>query len=373
MKNKILLSTILVVFTICGCNIGQEKDLEYSLPEYIESSGGTNFAFYDIGEDYLTGQDRHSWWKPGVLKHTIGAFDKQQDGVVENTLRQMYDNGQRKIALILWHINIAEQFEHHGSKWEGDIPSGYEDTYGHIVNSALGKLSSQHEENLKELLGLICDTGFETITIRFAPQGVNNPMDWTDWQEEFYQENISFLLSVKDIADKVVGDKSELIYDLGLELGGMEAGLSLDYIARLWDDYTGMFPVDNTVGFSFAVERGRITRMLEIYKKSGIYPPVYALDIYLDGYTILSYSIEELRKGGIEEPKIIIMETFYNDTQVLEEFQRAAKEHNVSILYIMQWQVDRDRLFWYNDDGSRSMRHFSISSPIEYDNYLITE
>ena len=373
MRKKIALLSVILVVVVAGCNPEREKDMKYSLPEYIDSSGGTNFAFYDIGEDYITGKDRHSWWKPGVLKHTVGAFDKQDEGFVENTLQKMYDSGQRKIALILWHINIAEQFENHGSKWEGDIPSGYEDTYGHIVNSASGKLCNQHEDNLKELLKLICDTGFESISIRFAPQGVNNPMDWTEWQEEFYQENLSFLLSVKEIADEVVGDKSEVIYDLGLELGGMEAGLSLDYITRLWDDYTSRFSVDNTVGFSFAVEPNRITRMLEIYKKSGIYPPVYALDIYLDGYTILSYSIKELRNGGIEEPKIIIMETFYNDSQVLQEFQRAAKEHNVRILYIMQWQVDRDRLFWYNDDGSRSMRHFSITSPIEYDNYLITE
>ena len=157
---------------------------------------------------------------------------------------------------------------------------------------------------------------------------------------------------------------------MGLELGGLETGRCDEYSSRLWKQYTDKFGVEDTIGFSFAVEPGRITRMLNIYEKSGKYPVAYPLDIYYHADKVLAYAAQEFHKKGIALPAIIIQETFYNDAQTLTEIQTASNQYNLNILYIMQWQVERVRMHWIKEDGSRCLRHFSTSRPVEYGNYL---
>ena len=109
--------------------------------------------------------------------------------------------------------------------------------------------------------------------------------------------------------------------------------------------------------------------MLEIYKASGIYPSAYPLDIYYDADKVLEYVAKEFREAGIEDPAIIIEETFYNDLQTLREIQLAALKHNLNILYIVQWQVERTRMYWYPEEGKPYFRHFSVSRPVDYNHY----
>lgn len=336
---------------------------------HVQSSGGTNYAFYKVEDEYLERNEPNAWWKPGVLKHVVGAFHMQPAGSIEKTLKGMYDAGQRKIAIVLWHTNIEKDKVSSGSKWTDPVPVGYEHVYGHTIDSSGGVLCPQHQDNLKALLRLIQKTGFESVTIRFAAQGVNNPMEWDTWQETHCQENLSFILSTKRIADETLNDYMPVFYDLGLELGGLE-GCCTEYTTRIWQEYTQNFSADDTIGFSFAVEPGRVRRMLEIYKASGCYPIAYPLDIYYNADKALAYVADEFCKAGLENPPIIIQETFYNDAQTFRELDAASKQYHLSILYIMQWQVERTRMHWYDENGNASLRHFSLSHPVAYDNYL---
>jgi hypothetical protein len=283
----------------------------------------------------------------------------------------MYKGGQRKIAIVIWHVNIEDDKRTKGSKGESEIPVGYENTYGHNVNSSGGSLCLQHKKNLAMLLDLIGRVGFESVTIRFAPQGVNDPAQWDTWQEKYYNEITDFIFSTRQIADSILkASKIKVFFDLGLELGGLETGHCDEYSSRLWKLYTDKFGVKDTIGFSFAVEPGRITRMLNVYEKSGRYPVAYPMDIYNHADKVLEYAAQEFHKKGIASPAIIIQETFYNDAQTLTEIQTASKQYNLNILYIMQWQVERARMHWIKEDGSQCLRHFSISRPEEYGNYL---
>ncbi len=366
---RIILS-ITFLFLLNGC---YSKNMEDGSQEISQdrtwSVGGTNYAFYKIKDEYLERNEPNAWWKPGVLKHLVGAYHMQSEGFIRQTLSEMYQSGQRKIAIVLWHTNIEKDKAASGSKWADSVPAGYEHTYGHTIDSAGGALCPQHQENLKALLKLIQNAGFESVTIRFAAQGVNNPMEWKTWQEVYYQENLSFILSTKRIADETLGKHLPIFYDLGLELGGLE-GFCTEYTTRLWRDYTRQFSTDDTIGFSFAVEPGRISRMLKIYKDFGCYPVAYPLDIYYDADRVLSYAADEFKQPGLENPPIIIQETFYNDNQTFRELKAASREHDLNILYIMQWQVERVRMHWHDDNGNKYLRHFSLSRPVAYDNYL---
>ncbi len=333
------------------------------------SAGGTNYAFYKVEDEYLERNEPNAWWKPGVLKHVVGAFHMQSTGFIEQTLQEMYRKGQRKIALVLWHANIDEDKRNSGSKWTAPIPAGYEHIYGHTIDSAGGALCPQHQKNLKTILTLIQKTGFDSITIRFAAQGVNNPMDWEAWQEQYYQENLRFILSTKGIVDKTLDGRLPVLYDLGLELGGLE-GFCTEYTTRLWQEYTQQFSADDTIGFSFAVEPGRVRRMIDIYKTSGCYPVAYPLDVYYNADKAMAYVADEFRAAGLDNPPIIIQETFYNDMQTCLELETASKQYHLNILYIMQWQVERTRMHWYDENGKATLRHFSVSRPVEYANYL---
>ena len=366
MKYKVIAAVSLVIGAVLSCLQAET----FSPPEYIDSIGGSNYAFCPIKDEYLERNEPEAWWKPGILNHTVGTFHTQPEGSVKKNLTEMYKNGQRRIALVLWHINIEKDKKLKGSQWKGDVPNGFKHTYGHTLDSSGGMLCAQHQDNLKKLLKLIEQTGFESITIRFAPQGINNPMEWTKWEQELYDENLSFINSVKKIADKILKKQNYIFYDLGLELGGLKSPFCEKYTTRLWGEYILHSETTDTIGFSFAVEPGRVNRMLAIYKKSGIYPVAYPLDIYYDADQRLAYVIKEFRDNGIADPRLIIQETFYNDPVTLREIQSAAQEHDLTILYIMQWQVERKRMYWEDENGGKYMRHFSVSCPAEYYNYL---
>jgi hypothetical protein len=357
-----------VVMVFSGICFAQKvSDSNSPVPEYIQSVGGSNFCMYKITDDYLVREQAGSWWKPGVLNHAVAAFHLQEPGYIKQTLSLMYENGQRKIALVIWHIHFKEK-EIKNSE-TAEIP-GYENIYGHTLNSAGGSLCDQHKKNLIQLLRLIQQIDFESVTIRFASQARSCVTSWKKWEEEYYQENLRFILSTKQIADTVLENKVPLFYDLGLELGGLDSQLCSQYTARLWKEYTDMFGTSDTIGFSFAVAPGRLSRMLEIYKKSGVYPTAYPLDIYSNADKVLKYIAEEFTNAGLSNPDIIIQETFYNDAKTLKEVQAAAKDHNLNILYIMQWPIERQKLYRTDSNGKKTPRHFSVSRPIEYNNYL---
>ena len=193
----------------CPC-FGQTP--EFSLPECISSFGGTNFAFYDIKDAYLERNEPNSWWTPGVLNHIVGAFHMQKASEIYEILGLMYKGGQRKIAIVIWHMNIDDDKLAKGSKWKSEIPAGFENIYGHNVNSSGGSMCQQHKKNLAMLLDLIEKVGFENVTIRFAPQGVNDPAQWGAWQEKYYRENISFIFSAKQISDRVLKNSKTKVF-----------------------------------------------------------------------------------------------------------------------------------------------------------------
>ena len=140
--------------------------------------GGSNYPMISVG-NY---KDTCKGWYEGELKPVIGFYHLEQQTVREQ-LQTMYNNGQRRIALFIWHKNFSDS----------EI-SEYGSVYGHIVSSNGGNLVPQQQENLRNLIIDIKNTGFEEIIVRFAPRVPNLPESWSTWNEDLYQQNLNFIV-----------------------------------------------------------------------------------------------------------------------------------------------------------------------------------
>jgi len=243
----------------------------------------------------------------------------------------MYANGQRKIALNLWHSDLSRD----GSQAHSAI-------YGHLVNSKSGRLLPQHETNLKSLLNDIVTRGFNEIIFRFATQGDSDPRGWTNWDESKYLNNRSFIeTTITTVEDQLKGKPIKIFYDLDMELGGTDDGQSIEYATRLWKDYTDIFGTHHTVGFSFAVASQRLTTAISVFDKVGKRPDLYAFDIYGDEFNTFAYLKNELEAAGEASKPIIADEVYYNDPNTFTQILESRNVLHLNIKYLLQWDLAR--------------------------------
>lgn len=299
-------------------------------PRGFKEVGGSNYVMYDVGREYL--DSGTGWFKPGVLQPVVATFHQQKKADVREQLKAMHDSGQRKIAIMMWHDHLTPK----------QVAGG--GFYGHVLASNGGALTPQHAENLKGLLSLIREDGlFNELVFRFAQQGSVWPHEWKTWEEETYQENLKFILSVrKQVREVLKGSSIKLVFDLGAELGGISKGCVPEYTRRLWADYTERFGADDTFGFSIAAHPGRISNLIAIYDEVGIRPSRHALDLYKQVPKWMPKMVSEFHDAGIDDPRIIILETFWNSGQSLDEFQQISDQFGLSFEYLMQWPWQRD-------------------------------
>jgi len=320
-------------------------------PEGFAEVGGSNYVMYRVDDRYrLDGDD--VWYEDGVLWPVVGTFHRMEAAEVRDQLAAMHANGQRKIAFMLWYMHFPEALQ--ADPWP--------DVHGHVVRANGGSLTPQHARNLRALLRILRETNFfNEVVFRFALQGSTNPGSWEAWNEARYQENWRFTESTRAIVlEELAASDIKVRFDLGAELGGLTKGQLTPYLERFWKQYTEAYGTQDTVGFSYATAPGRVAEMLRVYDLAGKRPEVLAVDLYERAYERMVNVAEEARAAGIERPRIIVLETFYNDAQALRELQRAQRDCGLDYLYLMQWPLKR----------GHSVRHFSEHYPREYGAYL---
>lgn len=317
-------------------------------PAGIHELGGSNYCMIKVGQTYREKGLDH-WFTPKMLHPVIGMLHLHPKQEILDQLKTMHDGGQRKIALVLWYDHITTE----------PLTEG---CWGHTVRSNGGALLPQHQTNLRNLLKMLRETKyFNELNFRMVGQGPSAAEDWKEWDEAMYQENWNFLTSTRRIVlEELKGSPIKVLFDLGLENGGMDRGQMPEYMKRLWKDYCTQFGKADCFGFSFALAPGRVARQIKIYDEVGIRPDLYAFDVYSHIYQNLRAASFELTAAGIEHPRIIIQETYYSDPQALDEIQRAQKDFKLDILYLMQWPLER----------GRTVPHFSMDYPAGYEAYI---
>ena len=318
-------------------------------PAGFREVGGSNYVMFHVDPAYRERREEGSWYRPGVLHPVVGTFHLQSRQEVIDQLDAMHDGGQRKIALLVWHCRLPDGV-------------GVDGIHGHVVASNGGTLSTQHAENLRGFLALLRETKhFNELIFRFALQGISSPDQWEEWDEDLYEESWQFLVHTRDLVETALaGSGMRILYDLGAELGGIDTGKTRAYVRRLWKDYTARFGATDTCGFSVANHPGRVQRLLEDFDAAGTRPALFALDVYDHLHDWLGAAAKEFNAAGIERPRVIIQETYYNDPVTLEELQRVQRDFHYDFLYLMQWPIER----------GHPTPHFSMDFPARYDAYL---
>ncbi|QHI68847.1 hypothetical protein [Tichowtungia aerotolerans] len=310
--------------------------------------GGSNYVMYDVADEYLKGGQ--GWFRPGVLRPVVGTFHLQEKEDISAQLKAMADSGQRKISIMMWHDHLTPE----------QLAAG--GVFGHVLASNGGVLLPQHEQNLKELLALVQESGFNELIFRFAQQGSAWSQEWKDWDEELYQENLNFIVFVRALVREALdGSGMRLRFDLGAELGGIESGRVTEYTKKLWAEYARRFGTEDTFGFSIAAHPGRVARWIDVCDEVGVRPECYALDLYNHIPQWMPRMISEFYEAEIRSPKIIVLETYWNDLQVLEELQQVADQFNLQYEFLMQWPWRR---------GSAHPHFSDVFDRPEYDVYL---
>ncbi|MBW1298249.1 J domain-containing protein [Aquimarina litoralis] len=353
MKNLSILLTCLLAFVLLSCENEIENIHENATTEPQEKHtrvivtpkqvGGSNYTMYDTQGYRNTG----IWSSPDNLKLVIGHYHLNPTKV-HTQLQQMYQNGQRKIGLVIWYTHFPPY-------WPNS------NTHLHTIRSNNSSLPYQQEQNFKNVLQKIKSIGYNEVTIRFAAQGLAHPEGWQSWNETQFQENWNFIYNAINTAENTLGNSSlKRMYDLDVEMGGRFDGQTVPYMDKLWRNFSYVYPNLKSYGFSIAYAPGRLDRLIKNLKQTGRNADEYAIDIYENASQALITIKNELNKNREYGKSIVIQETYYNDKQQYRDFISGIKSNNLNVRFIMQWPWRR----------GFQHPHFSENYPKYYDNYL---
>lgn len=373
--------------------------------------GGSNYVAYYVTPRYLAGPppgaapgtDQWLEWAvsfyfPGGLLSPVGHYHLNPQ-VVRRQLNEMFAAGQRKIALMVQHLEDARDCGFDGL-WEVRIAgrpicpgrashSGRGGWAHAVILTPGGRLDSLTRSNLASLVSDIKAAGFTQLIFRFGPGGRLDPRYWSEWSEERYAKNRDFAFWVREFLDSLAGPELETLYDLGWEFATYlyrpecerepcgplpEFGQTIAYCRRLWRDWLERFGRENarSYGFSFgnriSYRPGRpdaLVRMVrEVYDAAGYRPYAYAFDIYPGTQWVRDYRdfFRQLRRQlddlGERDKPIIIQEALYNDSLFAAAVRYARRELHLDIRYVMQWPA------------SDPSRHYTVRYPRDYSYYL---
>ena len=304
----------------------------------ILATGGSDYPFFV--------QNFETW--DNNQRTVVGQY-QLDPGLVAAQLQQMYKEGQRNVALVIWYLPYTPS----------QIPvNGV--LYGAFLDSTAGQLSPQVQQNLTAVLNLIKQVGFSQVTLRLAPVGAASPATWGNtWQEATFQQDEAFEFSTRQIAETALaGSSVSRVYDLGVEMGGIphnpnsdgitySDGQSIEWTSRLWADYVKQYGANDSFGFSIAYSFGTLTSAIAEYDRAGTRPNSYAIDLYTPSDLWNYY--EELVGAKDTAKPVVLQEASYNDASEMQGVANEIQHFPLKIAYIDQWPVSSSVA---NDDAS---------------------
>jgi hypothetical protein len=294
-----------------------------------QDRGGSNYAWYKVYPECQPGPY-------GVIANYHLA-----KAVVDQQLRALYANGQRRLRIPIYH----------GRSLGG----------GTNLESRNGKLTPQCRENLQNLLAEIRSIGFSEIIVGFFPQGYNQPVRWTAFQPDLYEENWSL---VRNLRPLIVAAGIPYRIDLANEASpNPRQPIVLEYCQRLWNQYAAAYGTTDTVGFSIIPDAGRLQVLPAIYGDSAFgnhgAPPVLDLHFYKDPKARFKTAVSILRDAGYRQPWIL-GESYFNDSGEAKALRKAIHATHQNVLFLLQWPL-----------ASGSACHdVNLAPPLDFDQYI---
>lgn len=301
----------------------------------ILAPGGSNYPFFV--------QNNGVW--DGNQRLLVGLYHLDPT-LVEAQLRQMYSSGQRGVTLVMWYMPFISS--------TNPVPGAYTvwpDVWVAWLNSGGGQLSSQAQQNLTAICGLIKQIGFQRLTVRFAPVGSTaNPATWSGWNEDAFRQDEAFTFNTRQLVESALaGSSVSRMYDLGIEMAGIPHNLNADgvtyadgqspsWVERMWSDYVNAYGTSDSYGASIAYITGSLTGAIAQFDYVGVRPTTYGLDSY--GNQDVWYIYQELAGAHDTAKPVIFQEVFYDDQAQMQAIQNQLQHVPLTISYIDQWPAN---------------------------------
>ena len=299
----------------------------------VMEAGGSNYVAVALDPAKLTADAN---WKDSRIFHSPICEIDQFGDRIQADLRAMHAAGQKKISFVLWHADL-----HDGAICHGFLAdSGNEASVATLAT------------NLARLEALAAAAGFSEVEVRFAPQWINNPGEWTHWSDRLYQSNLRLVERVMRSAAHLPGLRVR--YDLGVELGGSSGPFAQDYAEKMWSTLASPELAGETFGFSIAYQPGRLSHYLG-WKLPGA-KAIYEVDIYGGEYRAILQLAQEARAQKQAAFEFVVGEAYYDDPATFAQIERGSGVANVPILDVMQWPLTRG-----------APGHISVALPVKYD------
>jgi hypothetical protein len=307
--------------------------------------GGSNHFLYAVGKANGFGPG-NAWFLPALnVRPVLGTF-QLNPALVKAQMQAARESGQNVYVLPVWTAPVAECED---DKCHDGVKDG---VWGHVIHYDENGLDEQHQKNLKALISLASELGFKRMIIRFFHNDAMHKAN--TWDPKLYARIWGYVRNTHTLASghrDEIGSHMALLYDLAGEFGGVGIGQGQKFNRQLWRDYISTFSNEDTVGFSFAWEPGRISRQRQWYGDT--LPKWWAFDIYPgpakadanlkaagDPAVKMAESLAAIHRemGTQRNQPIIILETFFNDAAIATGVQKASAENRLmNIDQISQW------------------------------------
>jgi len=296
-----------------ACGGGSKPPTQPTGPTQLPAGlGGSNYAWYQLD--------------PPCTREPYGVIYNYNTATatINSQLQQMYFNGQRRLRIPIYFARGIDS--------------------GTIMDSTGGNLAPQFQSNLANLLAAIKAAGFEEVEVGFFPQSANNPVQWTTFSDDYFQENWSLIQNLRPI---IVA--SGLSYHLDLLNEGIPPpgyAPMLQYDQMLWNDYVSAYGSADTLGFSIIADSAHAGQVSAVYGPS-LYgssgsPQLFDVHVYDETGASFATAFNALNSQGYQGVPWIIGEAFYNDAVEAAALRQQANSTGQQVLYLTEWPVTSD-------------------------------
>ena len=328
-----LLALLSIAVALCSCGGGSSATQSTPPPPPAAALGGSDYGWYQLDS--------------GCIREPYGVVYNYDTATatINGQLQQMYANGQRRMRIPIYFARGINS--------------------GTIMDSTGGNLSSRFRANLTNLLAAIKAAGFVQIEISFNPQSNNNPINWSTFSSDYYNENWTLIQNLRPI---FAGSGIPYYIDLlnegipPLAAGGYAPLLQYDQM--LWNDYVAAYGSSDTLGFSIIADAFHANSVSAVYGMSpyGNHgpPPLFDVHIYDETGTSFATAYNSLTSQGYKGVNWIIGEAYYNDAAEAASLRQQITSTGQTVLYLTQWPLT---------SGPGCSPDVTVAPPADFSNY----
>ena len=304
-----LLTVLLLAVALCGCG-SSSSTTGATAPPPAAALGGSDYGWYQLDS--------------GCIREPYGVVYNYDTATatIDAQLQQMYANGQRRLRIPIYFARGINS--------------------GTIMDSTGGNLSPRFRANLTNLLAAVKAAGFVEIEVSFNPQSNNNPIVWSTFSSDYYNEDWTLIQNLRPI---LAGSGIPYHIDLlnegipPLAVGGYAPLLQYDQM--LWNDYVVAYGSGDTIGFSIIADAVHANSVSAVYGASAYgnhgAPPLFDVHIYDETGTSFATAYSSLKSQGYAGVDWIIGEAYYNDAAEAASLRQQIAATGQTVLYLTQW------------------------------------